>query len=113
MLEGSNLTLFCNAPGNPQPDITWTKEGYSSVLSISETLNLTNLRREDNGAVYSCKANNSLGFATVVSSITVRCEYRKKNLCNSVLKLALSCFTLDRFGHKDPVSRKKPKNLRR
>ena len=37
----------------------------------------------------------------------------KKNLCNSVLKLALSCFTLDRFGHKDPVSRKKPKNLRR
>ena len=43
----------------------------------------------------------------------VSTEKKKKNLCNSVLKLALSCFTLDRFGHKDLVSRKKPKNLRR
>ena len=46
-LEGSNLTLFCNATGNPQPDITWTK-GDSSVLSSTETLYLMNLRREDN-----------------------------------------------------------------
>ena len=76
VLEGSNLTLLCNATGNPQPDITWAKEGYSSVLSTSETLYLTNLRREDNGAVYSCIANNSLGFDTLNASITVLCEYR-------------------------------------
>ena len=75
-LEGSNLTVFCDASGNPQPDITWTKEGYSSVLSTSETLHLTNLRGEDNGAVYRCKAINSLGFITVYSSIIVMCEYK-------------------------------------
>ena len=76
VVEGISLTLFCNATGNPQPDMTWTIEGYDSVLSTSETLHLANLRREDNGAVYSCKANNSLGFDTVNTSITVVCEYR-------------------------------------
>ena len=77
------MTLLCNATGNPQPDITWTI--YGIVLSTSETLYLTNLRREDNGAVYSCIANNSLGFDTVNASITVLCEYRlKKKNCVTV-----------------------------
>lgn len=82
-LEGSNLTLFCNATGNSQPDIAWTK-GDSNVLSSTETLYLINLRREDNGAVYSCKANNSLGFYTVSASITVMCEYTCMKNCVTV-----------------------------
>ena len=77
-LEGSDLTLFCKATGNPQPDITWTKIGDITLLSTSETLNLTNLRGEDNGAVYNCEVNNSLGFDTVSASITVMCEFRLK-----------------------------------
>ena len=75
VVEGSNLNLFCNATGNPQPDITWTKEGKSSVLSTSETLALTNLSSEDNGAVYICKVNNSLGFDEANATISVLCEY--------------------------------------
>lgn len=77
-LEGSDLTLFCHATGNPQPDITWTKIGDITLLSTSETLNLTNLRGEDNGAVYSCEVNNSLGFDAVRAWITVMCEFRLK-----------------------------------
>ena len=69
------MNLFCNASGNPQPDITWTKEGERSVLSTSETLELTNLRSKDNGQVYICKLNNSLGFDEANATITVLCEY--------------------------------------
>ena len=69
------MNLFCNASGNPKPDITWTKEGERSVLSTSETLKLTNLRSKDNGQVYTCKVNNSLGFDEANATINVFCEY--------------------------------------
>ena len=69
------MNLFCNATGNPLPDITWTKEGESSVQSTSETLDLTNLSSKDNGQVYICKVNNSLGFDEANATITVFCEY--------------------------------------
>ena len=75
VVEGSNLNLFCNATGNPHPDNKWTKEGKSSFLSTSETLALTNLSSEDNGAVYICKVNNSLGFDEANAKISVLCEY--------------------------------------
>ena len=73
------MNLFCNASGNPQPGITWTREGESSVLSSSETLKLRNLSSEDNGAVYICKVNNSLGFGEANATITVFCEYTVNN----------------------------------
>lgn len=51
VVEGSGVTLFCNATGNPKPGITWTKEGNNSALSTSETLTLTKLIKEDDGFV--------------------------------------------------------------
>ena len=79
VVEGNSLNLFCNATGNPQPDITWTKERESSVLSSSETLKLTNLSSENNGQVYICRVNNSLGFDEANATITVYCEYKVNN----------------------------------
>ena len=79
VVEGNSLNLFCNATGSPQPHITWTTEGESSVLSSSETLELTNLRSKDSGQVYICKVNNSLGFAEANATITVHCEYAVDN----------------------------------
>ena len=73
------MTLFCNATGNPQPDITWTKQGDGSVLSTSETLKLANLSSEDDGQVYICKVNNSLGFDEANATNTVFCEYTVNN----------------------------------
>ena len=75
VVEGNGAILFCNATGNPQPNITWTKQGNSSELSTSETLNLTKLMREDNGAVYQCAATNYIGTAQVTTKVTVWCEY--------------------------------------
>ena len=69
--EGNGATLFCNATGNPPPSIAWTKQGRNTVLSTSDTLTLTNLRKGDNGAVYICKVQNNLGSKEAYATITV------------------------------------------
>ena len=79
VVEGNSLKLFCNATGNPQPNITWTKLGESSVLSTSETFELTNLSTKDNEQVFFCKVDNSLGFDEANATITVLCEYTVNN----------------------------------
>ena len=79
VVEGSSLNLFCNATGNPQPDIKWTKQGESSVLSTSEYLDRANMRSDENEVVYNCKVSNSLGFDEANATITVLCEYTVNN----------------------------------
>ena len=74
-VEGNGVMLFCNTTGNPQPNITWTKQGNNIVLSTSETLNLTNLMRNDNEAVYRCKVQSFLGSAEATAMVSVLCEY--------------------------------------
>jgi len=77
VVEGNGVILFCNATGNPQPNVTWTKQGNSSVLSTSGTLNLTRILRGDNGAVYRCRVENYEGSVEATAMITVLCECLK------------------------------------
>lgn len=69
--EGNGISLLCSASGNPQPKITWNKLGSSAVLSSSNTLTLTNLRSEDDGAVYTCTVENYLGSTQASTTITM------------------------------------------
>ncbi|XP_068686507.1 peroxidasin-like isoform X1 [Montipora foliosa] len=69
--EGNGISLLCSASGNPQPKITWTKLGSSAVLSSSNTLTLTNLSSEDDGAVYTCTVENYLGSTQASATITM------------------------------------------
>ena len=56
--EGDNVTLSCNADGNPLPMISWTKDGFSldtsgnSRISFSgknRTLIILNASKRDSG----------------------------------------------------------------
>ncbi|XP_022799390.1 muscle, skeletal receptor tyrosine protein kinase-like, partial [Stylophora pistillata] len=73
--EGENVTLYCNATGNPLPTLSWTKDGSNISnnprISFSEgknQLTITNAKRVDSGA-YRCVANNSLGNDTSSAAV--------------------------------------------
>ena len=73
-VEGDNVTLRCNATGNPAPNITWNKKGNPVVLYQGETYSIVNIRRTAGGD-YSCTAWNGVGDKVSASaSVTVHCE---------------------------------------
>ncbi len=81
--EGENVTLTCNATGNPEPKISWTRNGLSmnksnkSRISFSEDnkqLTITSLKRTDSGE-YRCVASNSLGNDTSAATVDVHCKF--------------------------------------
>ena len=77
VVEGSGLILFCNATGNPKPNITWTKQGNNSELSTSETLTLSKLTREDDGSVFECTQWQFLLFGVSIGSFFLCSAYSK------------------------------------
>ena len=56
--EGSSITLTCSASGNPQPTVTWTKNGEQ--LQQGNSLTVYNINRFSAGE-YTCTADNSIG----------------------------------------------------
>ncbi|PRD28719.1 UNVERIFIED_CONTAM: Dscam2 [Trichonephila clavipes] len=70
-VEGSSVSLTCNAGGTPQPRITWKKIGeerntdYSryatgSDTNVNGTLSLNPILKEHEG-IYICEVNNDVG----------------------------------------------------
>ena len=81
--EGDNVTLSCNASGNPLPAISWTRDG--SLVSSGDQrisfeagnrrLTITNVSRVDSGE-YRCVADNSEGNDTSnATTLDVQCKY--------------------------------------
>ena len=55
VLEKDNVTLHCNATGNPTPNITRTKDNSSSVLHQGDIYSNVNITR-DSAGIYTCTA---------------------------------------------------------
>ena len=73
VFETNFESLFCNASGEPPPEITWTKVGNSRFKHIGKTLTLANIEKNDSG-VYICEARNGIrGYATATATILVLC----------------------------------------
>ena len=80
--EGNNVTLSCNATGNPEPTISWTKDGSpinsnsrNSFSADNKQLTITNVNRTDSGE-YRCVASNSVGKKTSnAATVDVKCKY--------------------------------------
>jgi len=72
---GQSITLICNASGDPLPNITWTREGFTEAeFNVSDfKLHLVNLQRKDIGG-YKCTADNGYGTATSLSVLNINCK---------------------------------------
>ena len=74
-VEGNSVTLYCNATGNPAPNITWTKDGSWTVLSQGEGFTINNITRQQAGN-YSCTAWNGIGNKhNSTFAVAVHCKF--------------------------------------
>ena len=74
VLEKDNVTLHCNATGNPTPNITWTKDISSSVLHQGDIYSIVNITRDAAGN-YTCTAWNGVGEQKkAIAEVSVHCE---------------------------------------
>jgi len=82
--EGDNVTMNCNATGNPVPNTAWIKGG--EVVSYNKMLVIANVSRSESGS-YQCLAWNGIGNSGSKScTIAVQCKlpYYLEGLCNWV-----------------------------
>ena len=70
--EKQNITIACNASGQPHPSITWLKSVGSLPRERAKVKNgaltIYDVTRND-GGIYICKANNMLGSASAMSLV--------------------------------------------
>ena len=71
--EGDNVTFYCNATGNPSPNITWTRANSSAVISFSEMFHMEAVKRNESGS-YVCHASNGFGTHNTSCSVDVQCK---------------------------------------
>ncbi|XP_074634703.1 uncharacterized protein LOC141893218 [Acropora palmata] len=72
---GANVTLTCEASGDPLPNITWTREGATTNQLDNVTgpsFDLVAVRLIDAGS-YRCTAENGYGTVTEVASVSIIC----------------------------------------
>ena len=66
------VDLTCRADGNPEPDITWSKD--DNIINSSFTV-----RGKSDEGLYVCNASNGIGNASNKSVfITVKCKSKCK-----------------------------------
>lgn len=74
--EGDSLSLQCNATGIPQPNITWSVEGWSAGdCVVGDNLLIAQANRSHAGQ-YTCTARNGVGRpASARARVTVNCMF--------------------------------------
>ena len=84
-----NITVRCQAAGDPQPTITWRKEGgrlpaERSSVSADGTLKIWNLREREDSGRYTCVASSDEIFKATFSTMKVTLKSGKIELIIAV-----------------------------
>ena len=74
--EGQNVTMHCNASGNPPPNIFWHNLRKSDdTVATGVALVITTAKRSD-ADFYSCIATNGIGIPSMAEAfINVQCKF--------------------------------------
>ena len=79
--EGQNVTIFCNASGQPQPKVTWLKAVGTlqkrRTIVVKGALTIYKVTKND-GGTYICKAENILGSVSVAALLMIFSPLRFK-----------------------------------
>ena len=74
IVEGHDVTLHCNATGNPLPNISWIRQDTGDILGTNGQLTLTAVNRSKTGT-FQCLAWNGIGNnSTRTCSLDVYCK---------------------------------------
>ena len=74
-IEGSSVTVACEASGKPLPDVAWIRNGVlESSGKKAAILKFDNINRTDAGQ-YTCRANNSVEVTSIDTTVVVHCKY--------------------------------------
>ena len=98
--EGASGALMCTATGVPAPTISWFRDGVilnddcvafvltsstdasTSLLSVTSTLNVTSVMRENAFATITCTASNGVGAnSSDTTQLIVLCKSLSASLC--------------------------------
>uniref|UniRef100_A0A3B3QTK8 Ig-like domain-containing protein n=1 Tax=Paramormyrops kingsleyae TaxID=1676925 RepID=A0A3B3QTK8_9TELE len=97
VVQGSLVTLSCEARGMPPPSLSWLKDGQplslhrNLLLDGQETrLHLTAVASHDAG-LYSCVASNAAGSSTKTFNLTVLGEKRPTSVAVLGQPVSLRC----------------------
>ncbi|XP_058510558.1 hemicentin-2-like [Solea solea] len=68
VVQGGNITLACDAKGNPPPDFRWTRDG----VNMTEDKSYVNVSQVNTNVTYVCTATNRVGTTTKRIHVYVR-----------------------------------------
>ncbi len=85
-VQGSTLTLDCNAMGQPAPSVSWFRGAaqiqQDSRITVTQSGQLVFSPVFSSDAdTYRCVVSNSVGTASAETQLTVLGEYMELNLC--------------------------------
>ena len=78
---GNDVTLVCDVTGNPEPTITWTRDGVVQDGIVGKTWTFP-ASDDDDGKEFFCTATNDLGEATS-NKETLMLESKLRGLRNA------------------------------